>query len=161
MGLFNNKKKESYFEKIEELPVNLKKEVHRMIDITPKIFNINLKNGKDIATKIDEIVGNILETNIFPKEYSDIGDVAIALGLYYGQAICDYYKWSWKYLNEIISIVSPDNNYSIQPMHYMHKILTKNNIGLDGQNDNTVLLLFNMLDNIDSRPSEWKYTPLS
>ena len=60
-----------------------------------------------------------------------------------------------------VSIVSPKENYSIQPMNYMQKILTNKNIGLDGNNDNTILLLFNMLNNIDDNPKDKKYMPLS
>ena len=45
-------------------------------------------------------------------------------------------------------------------MNYMLRILTNRNIGLDGNNDNTVLLLFNMLENIDAKPVTKKFTPL-
>ena len=48
----------------------------------------------------------------------------------------------------------------MQPMNYMLKILTKNNIGLNGENDNTILLLFNMLEDIDNKPTEKKFTPI-
>lgn len=47
------------------------------------------------------------------------------------------------------------------PMNYMQNILTNKNIGLDGNNDNTILLLFNMLNNIDDNPKDKKYMPLS
>jgi hypothetical protein len=39
--------------------------------------------------------------------------------------------------------------------------LTGNNIGFDGENDNTVLLLFNMLDGIEKQKSSEKYQVLS
>ncbi len=170
MGLFDKLKKEKYtqnfFEYIGELPQDIKSEVERMNSLTPKFFNINGKDGKEIATEINNIVDSILKTNSFPKEYSSIEDVAVALGIYYGHAICDYYGWTWKMLGSsaetsAVSIVSPKENYSIQLMNYMQKILTNKNIGIDGNNDNTILLLFNMLNSIDENPKDKKYMPLS
>lgn len=170
MGLFNKLKKEkncnSVFRYIGELPREIKSEVKRMNKLTPKIFNIKGKNEKEIVTEINNIVDSILKTNSFPKEYSSIDDVAVALGIYYGNAICNYYNWEWRMLglsaeSSVVSIVSPKKYYSIQPMNYMQKILTKKNIGLDGNNDNTILLLFNMLNNIDDNPKDKKYLPLS
>lgn len=170
MGLFDKFKKgknsQNFFEYIGELPQDIKSEVERMNTVTPKFFNINGKDGKEIATQINNIVDSILKTNSFPKEYSSIDDVAVALGIYYGNAICNYYKWNWKMLGSsaetsAVSIVSPKESYSIQPMNYMQKILTNKNIGLDGNNDNTILLLFNMLNNVDDNPKDKKYMPLS
>ena len=45
--------------------------------MTPKFFNINGKDGKEIATEINNIVDSILKTNSFPKEYSSIDDEAV------------------------------------------------------------------------------------
>lgn len=167
LDILKKKQNKNYFNYVGELPEDFETEVKRMISLTPKFFKIKAKDEKSIAAEIYEIVDNILKTNKFPEEYSTIHDVAVALGIYYGQAICDYYNWTWKMLGKTnadeatVSIVSPNKNFSIQPMNYMLKILTNNNIGLDGKNDNTVLLLFNMLDNVDSKPAEKKYTPLS
>lgn len=167
MGLFDILKKDkSCFKYIGKVPQDMKAEIESVNSATPEIFNINGKDGKEIAAEINNIVDNILKTNTFPEEYNSINDVAVALGIYYGSAICEYYNWDWKILgssaeDSIISIVSPKENYSIQPMNYMLRILTNNNIGLDGNNDNTVLLLFNMLNNIDDTPKEKKYMPLS
>lgn len=158
MGLFDKFKKgkisNNYFEYVGELPQEIKSEVDRMNTLTPKLFNIVSKNGKEIATEIYNIVNNILNTHNFPKEYSGIDDVAVALGIYFGNAICNYYKWSWKMLGNsaetsAVSIVSPKENYSIQPMNYMQRILTNSN-------DNTILLLFNMLNDIDDNPKDKK-----
>lgn len=168
---FNNGKNieqnESFFLYVENIPVEDVQKMLVMNSFTPVNFEIESTDGKGIATEIYEIVDEILETNEYPDEYSNIDDVAIALGVYYGQAICNYYDWTWKLLGQTsgenyeISVVSPEKNYSIQPILYMKKILTNNNIGVNGKNDNTILLLFNMLDDIDSNPSEMMYTPLS
>lgn len=169
MGIFDKfkrKKNNAFFKFVGELPDDFQKEIDRMIKETPKNFNIKHTNGKDIAKQINHIVDEILVTNKIPEIYTNIDDVAVALGIYYGHAICKYYNWSWKFIGDnksraIVSIVSPEKNYSIQPMNYMLKILTQKNIGLNGKNDNTVLLLFNMLENIDKNISDIKYTPLS
>ena len=166
-NIFNKKQSKTYFNYVGELPHDLKNEIKQTISSTPKFFKIESNDEKNIVKEIYEIVENILKTNSFPKEYSTIDNVAVALGIYYGQVICDYYNWSWKMLgpkskhDAIVSIVSPNEKFSIQPMNYMLKILTNNNIDLSKKNDNTVLLLFNMLKNIEQNPTENKYTPLS
>ena len=170
MNLSDSKKEKNvsnnFFDYMGELPQDIKLAIEKEIASTPKIFNIKGKNGKEIATEINDIVDKILETHTFPKGYSNIDDVAVALGIFWGYAVCNYYKWSWKMLGDsaqasLVSIVSPEENYSIQPMNYMQRILTYKNIGLGGENDNTVLLLFNMLKNIDDNPEDKKCFPIS
>ena len=164
LSIFKNKRDENYFKYVGELPSHLKTAVDETIASAPKLLKIKSKNGKAIAKAIYEIVDKILETDKLPDGYSTLDDVAIDLGIYYGYAICNYYKWkavaNIKNVDGIISVVSPQENYSIQPMNYMQRILTKNNIGPNGENDNTVLLLFNMLEDIDNKPTGKKYTPL-
>jgi hypothetical protein len=43
----------------------------------------------------------------------------------------------------------------------MNKIVNSQNAGLDGENDNTVSLLFNMLDGIENQKSNRKYQVIS
>jgi hypothetical protein len=43
----------------------------------------------------------------------------------------------------------------------MNKIVQGRNAGLDDENDNTILLLFNMLDGIEGQESAHKYQVLS
>ena len=166
LNLFKSKNDNNYFKYVEELPKNLNAAVENTIILAPKLLKIKSKKGKSIAKEIYEIVNKILETDQLPDGYSTIDDVAVDLGIYYGYAICEHYKWSWKAVKNIknvdgiVSIVSPGENYSMQPMNYMLKILTKNNIGLNGENDNTILLLFNMLEDIDNKPTEKKFTPI-
>jgi hypothetical protein len=47
------------------------------------------------------------------------------------------------------------------PLYFLYKILSGNNAGLDGANDNTVLLLFNMLEGIESQKLAQKYQVIS
>lgn len=148
------------------LPVNLQQEVSRMIDVTSDIFDISRSDGRAAAEQIYHAVDDILETHRFPKEYADIEDVAVALGIMYGHAVCSFYGWTWGLLGEneqsaAVSIISPEKNYCMHPMNNMLRILKGENIGLDGRNDNTVLLLFNMLKDIDNSVPRKKYTPLS
>ena len=46
-------------------------------------------------------------------------------------------------------------------MPYLLRILSGNNRNVDGTNDNTVLLLYNMLENIDQKPEKQKYFPVA
>ena len=170
MGLFDFikiKKNKSYFAYVGELPETTLKEINDTIMLVPQIYNIKSTDGKGIATEIYEIINNILLTDKLPEGCSDIIDVALDLAVYYAYAICIYYNWSWKILgitnenDSFLSIVSPNKYYSIQPLSYMSKILKKENIGLNGENDNTILLLFNMIETTCNIPEEYEYTPLS
>lgn len=46
-------------------------------------------------------------------------------------------------------------------LYFLNNILQGNNAGLDGNNDNTVLLLFNMLKDIEKQKPEHNYQCVS
>lgn len=94
-----------------------------------------------------------------------IPSAAMSLGCLYGDAICREYGWRWMAFgpNEhhaFFGVVSPERNYCLVPTAFILKILKGENVGPDGQNDNTVALLFGMLDGIDGRPGSQKMIPL-
>ena len=160
-------KRESYYSYSAELPENVKNEIERSFKKAVRVFKINhSEDGEAIATQLLEIVDNILETGEFPEEYEDIVDVAVDLGVLFGQALCYGYGWTWKVFgvskdDTVFGVVSPEENFCNAPLLYLNKILSGQNIGLDGRNDNTVLLLYNMLKDIDKRPEDMKYFPLA
>jgi hypothetical protein len=119
-----------------------------------------------MAEQIMNIVDSILETGMIPDVYEDIADVAVALGVMFGQALCCGYGWKWKVFGSSkeqasFGVVSPEENFCNAPMPYLLKILTGQNINRYGENDNTVLLLYNMLENIDKKPKKERYYPLA
>lgn len=156
-----------FYQFVREIDGEAFSEIKRMAGEAVQIFHIvDLEDGRAIATQIRAIVDDILETGKFPKEYEDIVDVAVGLGSVFGNALCIGYGWTWKDFGNseehvIHGVVSPKGFYSNAPMEYMYKILSGNNIGLDGKNDNTVLLLYNMLENIDDRPEDKMLVPLA
>ena len=158
---------ESYYKYVGEMGDEVLQEIRRMAGGAANIFHItDLNDGRKIAAQVRKIVDEILESGRFPEEYEDIVDVAVGLGTVFGNALCIGYGWKWMELGEseksvIHSVVSPKGFYSNAPMLYLHRILTGKNIGLDGKNDNTVLLLYNMLENIDDRPEDKMYVPLA
>ncbi len=160
-------KRNNYFNYTGEMPDDVKSEIDRVFRMAVQIFGIkDPTDGKAIASEIRRIVDDILKTGSFPSEYADIEDVAVALGVMFGQALCCGYGWTWKVFGDseqkaMFGVVSPEENFCNVPMQYLLKILKKQNIGLDGKNDNTVLLLYNMLENIDQRPEREKYIPLA
>ena len=90
---------------------------------------------------------------------------AVGLGCLYGDAVCKEHGWKWMAFgpddeSAAFGVVSPEGNYCLAPMSFILKIMNGENIGPDGQNDNTVLLLFNMIDGIDERPGSQKMIPL-
>lgn len=158
---------ESFYKYVGEMDDEIFQEIRRVAGAAVKIFNItDLNDGKAIATQVRKIVDDILESGKYPEEYDDIADVAVGLGCVFGNALCIGYGWEWKELGEneekvTHSVVSPKGYFSNFPMVYLYRILTGNNIGLDGKNDNTVLLLYNMLENIDEKPEDKMYVPLA
>ncbi len=117
-----------------------------------------------IAEQIDSVVGVMLAQGVNP-DMLGFADTAIGLSCLYGEAICERYGWSWMEFGSdeesaICGVVSPERNFCLSPMPYLMQILRGGNIGPDGENDNTVLLLFNMLDGIDERPGDDKMIPL-
>lgn len=158
---------EAFYKYVGEMNDEIFGEIRREAGAAARNFHItDLHDGRKIAQQVREIVDDILETGKFPEQYEDIVDVAIGLGAVFGNALCIGYGWKWKELGEseentIHSVVSPKGYFSNAPMLYLYRILTGKNIGLDGQNDNTVLLLYNMLENIDERPEDMMYIPMA
>ncbi len=158
---------ESCYNYVGEMSEEVFNEIRREAGRAVKIFNLtDLDDGRALATQLRKIVDQILETGEFPEEYEDIVDVAVGLGTVFGNALCVGYDWEWMELgdseeNVVHSVVSPKGYYSNAPMIYLYRILTGNNIGLDGKNDNTVLLLYNMLENIDDKPEDKMHIPMA
>lgn len=161
------KERENFFSYVGELDFDVKEEIEQTSKTAIEIFKIsNTENGQEMAQEIYNIVEKILSTGTFPSEYESIDDVAVALGVLFGQALCIGYGWSWQEFGDskeeaTFGVVSPQKNFCNAPMNFLFRILSGENIGLDGQNDNTVLLLYNMLADIDKNPKSTKYFPLS
>lgn len=162
-----NSKDAFSYEYIADIDDKMEGELEKTIKHAEKIFHIKKNtDGKAIAQQIYEIVDGILETHSFPKEYNDIEDVAVGLGTLYGHALCLAYGWKWKLLGQskedaCINVVSSDRQYSHMPLAFMYRILSEGNISIDGSNDNTVLLLFNMIGEIKNKKSEREFYPLN
>lgn len=145
----------------------MQNEIERTINHAIKTFHIKgIDDGKRIVQQIYEIVEKILETHSIPKEYNDIEDVAVELGTLYGHALCLAYGWKWMFLGKSaedasINVVSGDRQYSHMPLVFMYRILLEENVGIDGTNDNTVLLLFNMIEKIKDKKSPEEFCPLN
>lgn len=159
--------REDFFSYVGELPENIRAEIDGTFQKGVRVFGISDPgDGARMAEQIMNIVDNILETNTIPDAYGDIADVAVALGVMFGQALCCGYGWKWKVFGHSreqasFGVVSPEENFCNAPMPYLLKILTGQNINRYGENDNTVLLLYNMLENIDRKPKKERYYPLA
>ena len=160
-------KRDSYFPYVAELPQEIRDEIEATAKKAMRVFQIDeAADGKTMASEICSAVDQILSTQEIPSAYGDMADVAVALGVLFGQALCTGYGWRWKVFGNseeqtVFGVVSPEENFCNAPLLYLNRILSGQNIGLDGNNDNTVLLLYNMLENIDQRPEEKKYVPLA
>ena len=121
-------------------------------------------SGRQVVEGICFLVDAVLS----PCDENDeswIPNAAMGLGCLYGDVICREYGWKWMAFgpdeqSAAFGVVSPEGNYCLAPMSFILKIMNGENIGPDGQNDNTALLLFNMIDGIDERPGNQKMIPL-
>lgn len=157
--------RKSFFEYMGELDAETMDEIQRSCTEAREAFEIGADvSGERLAAQINDAVDAILSQNVDP-DMPGLSGASVGLGCLYGEAICEGYGWSWKKFgpdaeNTYIGVVSPEQNYCVIPMPYIWKILKGENIGLGGENDNTVLLLFNMLDGMDARPGDEKMIPL-
>lgn len=155
----------SFFEYVGELDAETMDEIRRSCAEAREAFEIDADaSGERLAAQINDMVDVILSQGVSP-DAPGLSGASVGLGCLYGEAICKGYGWSWKRFgpdaeNTYIGVVSPEQNYCVIPMPYIWKILKGENIGPGGENDNTVLLLFNMLDGIDGRPGDEKMIPL-
>ncbi|MBQ3513121.1 MAG: hypothetical protein IJA32_04895 [Lachnospiraceae bacterium] len=158
---------ESYFDYVGELDEEFQQEIKDTYANAIKNFKIqNETDGRAIAKQVNEIVEQILESGKIPDAYEDKDDAIVALGVLFGQALCIGYGWKWMGLGKdadhvTVSVVSPKGYFCNAPLNYLYKIISGNNIGLDGENDNTVLLLYNMLAKMDEKPGDKMYIPLA
>lgn len=153
MGLFG---KRNWFNYVGEVPDKILEAIISTVEESAKRFGIlDLTDGKSIVTKVYEITEEILKTGVLPSGYEEMEDVAVALGVLYGHALCTGQGWSWKSLGDSAEtatsyVVSPKGNFSHAPMSCLMRILS-------GQNDNNMLFLYDMFLDIDKKPEKQKY----
>ena len=158
------KEEEAYFPYIDNLDEDVNKQVLEAAQSAIRMFNIpQTQDGRELAASINKVVDEILRTGEFPKEYydNDITLVAVELGCLYGYALMMGYGWQWRKIgkspDELVfsfAVVSPDDNWVNPCGVYLGKILTGKNYGIDGKNDNTCLLVYNMIeDHIKKQPA--------
>ncbi|MBE5862793.1 MAG: hypothetical protein E7295_08080 [Lachnospiraceae bacterium] len=154
------------FSYVGDLDVDIMDEIEQTILYAQKVFRVHeTKDGRKLAKQIFSITEKILNCGKYPKEYDDLDDVAIALGCLFGQALVKGLGWKWKEVGEskedaMYCVVSPDENWVNPCMVFMQKILNGENIGADGRNDNTVMLLWNLAEQCMKNPPKNKLTIL-
>ena len=119
---------------------------------------------KEIVERIMTTVDKILESGDLSEEA--VADISIQLGVIWGKMVEKKYGWKWKRIdlgdgNSILCLLSPQEYFVCNPLYFIHKILSGKNIAHYGENDNTVLLLFNMLDGIENQKPSQKYQFIS
>lgn len=155
---------EPAFPYLGELPEKTAEQIAGQTKKAMEYFKIpDSKDGLEIATRVSMAVDEILEKETLPEGYDEMLDVAVALGCVFGHALCVGYGWSWKAVGKdadhaTYCVVSPEENYINPSMKYLYKILSGQNLGREGKNENTTLRLYQMLENADEKPSARKRT---
>ncbi|WP_061313324.1 hypothetical protein [Clostridium botulinum] len=157
---------ERYYDYISDLDDNTQKVLKETILTASKAFCIsNPNDGETIASEVRSWIDRILETGTFPEEYESLDDVCIALGALYGHSLNISYGWSWEIFGEnedgsMCGVVSPEKNFCNPSFNYIYSILIGSNYGSDVKKENTVLLSYNMMSDIDKKPIHLKYYPI-
>ncbi|WP_252250978.1 hypothetical protein [Clostridium sp. ZBS13] len=157
---------ERYYDYISDLDDNTQKVLKETILTASKAFCIsNLNDGETIASEVRSWIDRILETRTFPEEYESLDDVCIALGALYGHSLNISYGWSWEIFGKteeesMCGVVSPKKNFCNPSFNYIYSILIGSNYGSDVKKENTVLLSYNMMSDIDKKPMHLKYYPI-
>lgn len=133
------------------------------------LVNLSLDNKPyDIILALKAYVNDFLENDNANLSSDEIQDLAVRLGCVWGTIVCQVYKWKWQELRAedeeygAFYIVSPTTRFCIPPFRFFFDILNAKNIGLDGNNDNTIALLFNMLENVEiNQAAQHNYTILA
>ena len=160
-------KRPSYYPHVAPLPDKIGEEIQRTFQSAVEVFGISdPANGEVIAREVRERADHILETGELPEGCKDLADAAVSLGVLFGQALCIGRDWEWGAFGDspekvIFGVISPGKNFCNAPMPYLLRILQGKNTGLDGKHDNTVLLLYNMLETIDLQPEEKTHFPVA
>jgi len=120
-------------------------------------------NPCDVVTKIMNYIEELLQGE---HNSEAIENYAIQLGALWGRMVINELNWTYKTIDfgngqKSFYLVSPEEYFCCNPLYFINKILTEKNIGLDGNNDNTVLLLFNMMRDIDNQKPKTKYQAIS
>lgn len=147
------------FEEVFDINDDIKEAIQSEQTKAFELLNIDLSTEpKEIVEKIKEYVDS-LYANGSISDYNEQTrkDLAITLGSAWGNAACKIYGWKWMGLRAedeeyaAYYIVSPNHKFCCPPFSFILNILEGGNIGLDGRNDNTIMLLFNMLDGVETR----------
>lgn len=147
------------FKRVEDVPQDLVEAILEETAAAREFMGVKESDSpKEIVTKIRKYVDEHFGSEMLEEQ-------AIQLGCLWAEAVIKQYGWSWKYLGEGeemgVYIVSPNEYYSCPPLRFVVDIVNGENIGLDGKNDNTILLLFNMLDGVEHNIPQRKYTVLT
>ena len=136
-------------------------ELHRL---ELKAYKLIGAKEKDTPTQIVTFMCNYVDKLLYKRlKRKEIDNISIALAAAWGLAVCKEYNWEWQYLEvpgkteRSYYILSHDHWYCCPPFYFIANILEGNNKGLDGKNDNTVLLLFNMIKTLGGKVPDEKY----
>jgi len=104
-----------------------------------------------------KILGEYLRSRRLPEYCDDKLDFELMLGSLFGEALRKGYGWKWMELGKkekdvTYYIVSPQDMFCCQPFLYIRRIMNEENPGLNGENDNTVRLLYNMCEKMEDNP---------
>lgn len=150
---------------VSELNEELRQDVQRRIKEGTELLQINESHSpQEVIRKIYDYINNLPVDTLSEKE---IEEYAYKLGSIWGLMIEKEYGWSWKYFKHQeedlsgVYLVSPKSYYCNSPLSFIYDNIAGNKVDANGDIDNTVVLLFNTMDGVDTRTDGRKYVLLA
>lgn len=165
MSHISQKNNKAWYPYVGELKADIQQEIQDMTNKAIEVFAITeTENGDKLAERIFQIVQELLMSGDCPKGFANMTEAAIALGCLYGHAYVIGHGWSWKAVGDgpekaMFVVVSPEEDYCIPVLSYINRFLSHPDP--TGETDNTVLLLYNMMEESVMRKPERKLTMVS
>jgi hypothetical protein len=126
---------------------DLEQLVHDGIECLGTVVDLpdDLDDSAAVVRAIRRCVDKVHEGAALPAAYRDPEEAAYALGSLWGDEVRRACGWEWVHLQtesgfEGWAVASPDRAYTCLPHHFVFGKLT------DSESDNTIALLFNMID---------------
>ncbi|MEO6435185.1 MAG: hypothetical protein ABIP55_05430 [Tepidisphaeraceae bacterium] len=129
-----------------------KKDIH--LSIARGYEHLKLTPGTS-PLKVQRAIRDLIDPIVLGRKKGSaktVADLAVNLGCLWGQTICDIAGWEWCFAkvsgSAFYAIVTPNRSHVVAPMHFAQAQLKKRS-----PQDNTSLLLFNMIKSGKSLPT--------
>ncbi len=157
---------DAFFGYCGQIDSEIKGEIIEFSELERSHLGVSLEEDAPEAVQaLTDEVQHLLDSKAVAMSDEGILHLSIRLGSMFGEALCKGYGWEWVEVgsspdDHLYAVASPEYLYCVFPIQFIRKILVGENLGPDGENDNTIMLLYNMLDGIERNIPDKLLTPV-